>query len=444
MKRFCIFLTVIILIMSVVFISSCKEEAAEEEEVTAEEEEVTAEEEEEAAEEEEEEVVEQITVTYWHTMGDTEEVALNGLIEIFEEQNPNILIEATRMAYDDFKPALLTGIAGGVVPDTARLDIIWVPEFAEIGALVALDETMEGFDEIIANTFPGPTSTNFWKGHYYGLPQDTNTQVLVWNRQMLEEAGLSGPPETIEEFVEDGALLSNPDEEIYSYAMGGTYFWAPAPIFYAAGGEITDPDITTATGYVNGEKSVAAFQALVDMYKDGSLSPLLLGGGGVGVFEGLATNKYAMIIEGPWAQPILNSDFPEFEVNFALVPRGSDVTTSSVVGGQDVVIFEGSQHKDEAMVWAKFLLSEEAQLTMGETGAIPTLSTVQGNERLPEYYDVFMEQLKTAKARLPHPKWSEMDNAINNAYQYMLRDEKTVQQALDDAAEEINGLIAGE
>lgn len=383
-------------------------------------------------------------VTYWHTMGDVEEEALNKVIEMFEEQYPNIKIKPTRMAYDDFKPALLIGIAGEVVPDTARLDIIWVPEFAEIGALVALDEEMEGFDEIIASTYPGPTSTNFWKGHYYGLPQNTCTQVLVWNKQMFEEAGLSGPPETIDEFVKYAAMFSNPDEEIYGYTMGGTYFWAPASIFYAMGGEITDSGITTATGYINGEKSVAAYQVLVDMYRDESLSPLLLGGGGIGAFEGLATGKYAMIIEGPWAHPILKSDYPEFEVNFALVPRGPDVTTSSVVGGENVVIFEGSQNKDEAMLWAKFLLSEESQLTMGEAGTMPTLTTVQGNERLPEYYDVFMEQLKTAKARLPHPKWAEMDNVINNAFQYMLRDEKTVQQALDDAAEEINRLIIEE
>ncbi|TKJ47394.1 hypothetical protein CEE34_04160 [Candidatus Aerophobetes bacterium Ae_b3a] len=100
-----------------------------------------------------------------------------------------------------------------------------------------------------------------------------------------------------DEFVEDAAMFSNPDEEIYGYTMGGTYFWAPASIFYAMGGEVTDSGITTATGYINGEKSVAAYQALVDMYRDESLSPLLLGGGGIGVFEGLATgkNSYAVV-----------------------------------------------------------------------------------------------------------------------------------------------------
>ena len=388
-----------------------------------------------------EEVVEKVTVTYWHTMSDAEVEALDKVIAMFENQHPNIKIEPTRMAYDDFKPALLTGIAGEVVPDTARLDIIWVPEFSEIGALVALDEEMDDFKEIITNTFPGPTSTNFWKGHYYGLPQDTNTQVIVWSKQRFEEVGLSEPPETMDEFVKYAALLSNPAEEIYGYTMGGTYFWAPAPIFYSMGGQITDPEITTASGYINGEKSVAAFQLLVNMYKDSSLSPYLISGGGVSPFDGIVSGQYGIIIEGPWTYDILKADHPEFEPNFALVPKGPDGTTSSVVGGQNVVVFTGSEHKEEAMEWARFLLTEEAQLTMAERGVIPTLSTIQGSERLPEYFDVFMEQLKTAQARLPHPKWSEMDNVINNAYQYMLRDEKTVKQALDDAADEINKLI---
>jgi ABC-type glycerol-3-phosphate transport system substrate-binding protein len=36
-----------------------------------------------------------------------------------------------------------------------------------------------------------------------------------------------------------------------------------------------------------------------------------------------------------------------------------------------------------------------------------------------------------------------MDNAINNAYQRILRGEQTVQEALDQAATEINALISG-
>jgi multiple sugar transport system substrate-binding protein len=79
---------------------------------------------------------------------------------------------------------------------------------------------------------------------------------------------------------------------------------------------------------------------------------------------------------------------------------------------------------------------------MAEVGVIPTLSSLAGDSALPDYFDIFMQQLETAQARVPHPKWSDMDNAINNAFQRVLRDEQTPQEALDQAAEEINTLLS--
>jgi multiple sugar transport system substrate-binding protein len=94
------------------------------------------------------------------------------------------------------------------------------------------------------------------------------------------------------------------------------------------------------------------------------------------------------------------------------------------------------------MEWARFLLSEQAQLKMAERGVIPTLKPLAGDPALPDYFGVFMQQLETAQARVPHPQWGDMDSAINNAFQRMLRDEQTVQEALDQAAEEIDALLA--
>ena len=382
---------------------------------------------------------EPVTITYWHTMSDPETEQLEKVVAAFEVANPGITVETTRFAYDDFKPALLTGIAGDAAPDTARMDIAWVSEFANEGALMQLDGVMPGFDEIAEGTFPGPLSTNYWQGHYYGLPQNTNTQVLLWHEGAYGEAGLSGPPETMDEFASVVCQLTKGEEQ-YGYALGGTYFWAPAPIFYSMGGQIVDEGITTASGYINGEQSVAAFTLLTDLFNDGCISPNLLGGG-IGTADGHATGLYANIIDGPWMVDIYKGQYPDFAVNFALIPNGPDGTTSSVVGGEDVVIFDGTANADAAMKWAAYLLSEESQLMMAEVGVIPTLKSVIGDESLPEYFAIFLEQLQTAQARVPHPKWSDMDNAINNAFQRMLRGEQTPQEALDQAADEINALL---
>lgn len=380
------------------------------------------------------------TVTYWHTMSDPETAQLDNVIAAFQAANPSITIEPTRFAYGDFKAALLTGLAGDEGPDTARLDIIWVPEFAELGALEQLDGVMPGFDAIASQTFPGPLATNRWNGHYYGLPQNTNTQVLLWNSEVFEAAGVSGPPATLDEFAEVACSLSDASNEKYGFALGGTYFWAPAPVFYSMGGQVVDADITTATGYTNGEASVAAFTLLNDLHSDGCLSPNLLGGG-IGTADGHATGAYAMITDGPWMVDIYAGNYPDFEVRFALVPTNAEGDTSSVVGGEDVVLFVDADAPDAAMTWMSYLMSEESQKMMAEVGVIPTLSGLVGDADMPDYFDVFLDQLQTAQARVPHPGWSDMDNAINNAFQRMLNGDQSPQEALDQAANEINEIL---
>ena len=382
---------------------------------------------------------EPVTISYWHTMSDPETEQLEKVVAAFETANPGVTVETTRYAYDDFKSALLTGLAGGAAPDTARMDIAWVSEFADQDALMQLDGNMPGFDDIAAQTFPGPLSTNFWQGHYYGLPQNTNTQVLLWNKEIFDAAGITEPPATMAEFADIACTLTEGETQ-YGYALGGTYFWAPAPIFYAMGGEIVDEGITTADGYINGSESVAAFTMLKELFDQDCISPNLLGGG-IGTADGHATGLYAMIIDGPWMVDIYAGNYPDFEVNFAPVPTGADGSTSSVVGGEDVVIFAGSDSADAAMKWTAFLLGEESQKMMAEVGVIPTLSSLIGDPALPDYFDVFLTQLATAQARVPHPAWSDMDGAINNAFQRMLRGDQTPQEALDQAAVEINALL---
>ncbi len=386
-----------------------------------------------------EETVEEAVVTYWHTMSDAEAAQLETVIAAFEEANPGITVEATKYAYDDFKSAIITSLSGGSGPDTARMDIAWVSQFAEDETLLKLSDEMANFDEIAATVFEGPLSTTYWEDGYYGLPQNTNTQVLLWNRELFEAAGLDAPPSTMDEFKEYAKMIADTSDDVYGYALGGTYFWAPAPIFYTMGGKVTDPDITTATGYVNSAESVAAFTLLKEMYDEGSISPNLLGGG-IGTSDGLATNLYGMIIDGPWMVDIYAGQYPDFEVNFAMMPT-QDGYTSSVVGGEDVVAFYDTDAKEASLKWIEYLLSEESQVAMAQVGVVPTLKSLVGSDKVPEYFDIFMQQLETAQARVPHPAWGEMDGAINNAFQRILNGDQTVQEALDQAADEINELL---
>ena len=136
-----------------------------------------------------------------------------------------------------------------------RSDIIWVPELANLGVLQPLDTTLPDFKSISSKVFAGPLATNFWKGHYYGLPLDTNTRIWVYSPLAMQAAGVSAPPKTFAQLQSDSATAKG--KGAYLYAESGTSCWNICPWIWSNGGSITNGTYTKATGFLNGPKAVA-------------------------------------------------------------------------------------------------------------------------------------------------------------------------------------------
>jgi len=306
-----------------------------------------------------------VTITFWHSYNEVSpenEMLTGTLIPMFEAKHPNIKVESLSVPYGEFRQKLLTSMAGGVAPNLIRADIIWVPELANLGALAPLDEIMPDFNTYKEKVFSGPLSTNFWNGHYYGLPLDTNTRVWFWNKEMYDAAGIAAPPKTIDDVLAQCAAIKALGEDKYVFADGGTYAWAVLPWIWSFGGAITDPDVTTATGYLNGPETVQAYEFLLKFYKDGCMAPSVLGSG-VDAGTGYAQDLYANYIDGPWMYPIYEGQFPDKQLHATLMPAGAGGSVS-VVGGEDIVVLQQSPNKDAALEFIRFTLSPEYQTKM--------------------------------------------------------------------------------
>ena len=384
------------------------------------------------------------SVVFWNGYGaDGQEITTfrEEVLPAFQEMYPNVEVETQEIPYNDLRQKLVTGIAGGVLPDVLRADIIWVPEFADQDILLALDEEMPDFDELAAQVFPGPLSTNKWGDHYYGLPLDTNTRIIFANDAVLEAAGISEMPATIEEFEAAMATVRETlGEDVYGYAEGGTGAWSVLPWIWTMGGAVTDEGLTTASGYLNGEGTVAAVTMLKGWLDQGWMSPSILGGG-TATSEQFGNDQTATILEGPWMPGIFNAQFPELSFSFVPVPAGP-AGSQSVVGGEDIVVFNTTENKDAALAFVRHMLSEESQLAMGKVGQMPVLSSLVGHADLPDTYPTFMQQLETANARTPVPAWPKIDEAISNAVLKALRGDMEIQAAMDEAAGIVDGLLA--
>ncbi len=388
-----------------------------------------------------------VTVKFWHTYNETSpenEMLTKTLIPEFEKDHPGITIESVPYPYDQFRQTMLTALAGEEGPDLARLDIIWTPEFAKQGVLAPLSDVLPDFQTYADKVFPGPLSTNMYDGKYYGLPLDTNTRVFLWNETVYKDAGLDAPPKTIDELTAQCDKV----KDNFVFSDGGTSGWNVLPWIWSFGGDIVSPDQTTATGYLNGDKTIAAYQFLADMTKKGCFSDGMTGSGfdsGANYF----TNKVSAILDGPWMFPIAAGQYPDFKIQTALVPAG-DGGSISVVGGEDIVLFANTvkdeARKNAALEFLKFTQSDEYQLKMSETGQLTVLPALLENDYFKNhpYYGVFLEQLKTARARLPNPNWTAIEEVLSNAGQQILLGEMTPKEALDAAVDEINPLLAGQ
>ena len=375
-------------------------------------------------------------ITFWHNYNnDGPEIRQidSVVIPAFQRKCPNITVEATYQTYTGWHDQLVTAIAGGGLPDVMRMDIIWTPEFAALGALAEVGG-MSGFDAIKASAFPGPMATNAHKGKYYGVPLDTNTQVLIYNTNLVPTA-----PKTLDEVKTAAKTMKGTGQ--WGLGLMGSEDWNVLPWFWTAGGSVTDDAITKASGSLDSAASIAALQWLVDLKNDGLFGPSATGGS-PDAWGGFQSAKYGMISDGPWFFPIIGTAMGPNVVP-ATMPTGPGGSIS-VIGGENMVIFKSSQNQEAAWAFSRFMLSDEAQMDMAAVGQIPVTESAAASKAVASvpYLAPYIEQLKTAKPRPVTPAWAKMHPILNDAFDAALRGKKTAAEALHEAAALIDPLLA--
>ncbi len=386
-----------------------------------------------------------VTLTFWGTYGNggnkTQTDALSQtIIPAFEKANPNIKINYVDIPYDQLLQKLTTSAAGGELPDLVRSDIGWVPKFAALKVFAQLDGKLPNFDTLSADNYPGSLATNKYGDHYYGLPLDTNTRVLITNDAALKEGGVSTPPATFDDLKADAAKLAA--KKISVFADSGLQGWNVYPWIWSAGGQVTSPDLTKATGYLNSPQSVAGVQMLVDLYKQGAIPNLIIGNkGAVQTSDGLPKANYANILDGPWMTGIWAGQYPKFKPTYSQVPAGPGGSIS-VVGGEDINMTTSSKHQDAAMKFIAFTQTADYQIAMAKTGQMSVVKSLDSQEAsaVPAFAP-FIKQLQTARPRPSVPQAPAIDTALQNELTKAFQGSESVQQALDNAAKTIDPLL---
>lgn len=383
-----------------------------------------------------------VTIEFWHnySASDGQIAVLEALIEDFEAENTGIEVEHVYMEWANLKNSVVLGAQTGVLPDVLRGDIAFVPQFQSLNALLAMD-TFDDYDTVRQTVLAQPNSSNLMDGTYYGIAANTNTKILFYNETLLEAAEVDVPTTLDEVWLAAQALTEG---DVIGMVEPWTGIWNVGPYIWSEGGEVLSPDNSTATGYINSATNVAVIQKLADLYAAGALAGPSMDPGAVGDTDGWAAGTYALQLDGPWRGASNNA--AGITYGATPLPAGS-AGSVSVLGGENFMMFEASSDPRQEAAWkfVKFMVSKDAQVEMAKVGQMPVnleaLEDPEAIEAMP-LLPVFAEALLTARARPVIPEWSEVENIIAAKVALAITGEKTVQTALDEAAAEIDALLA--
>jgi arabinogalactan oligomer/maltooligosaccharide transport system substrate-binding protein len=325
-------------------------------------------------------------LTWWDTSDPTNEgPAFQKLIERFNEEYPDVTIDYQSVPFGETQNKFKTAAeSGSGAPDILRAEVAWVPEFASLGYLYALDGTalLEDSDDFLET----PMSSNVYDGKTYGVPQVTDTLALLYNKKLLEQAGIDAPPTTWEELKQASATIKQETGVDGAYLHAAGYF--ALPFMYGEGGDLVDVDAEEIV--VNSEANVTGLTTAQDLTKSPGIAKPVAGDEAYGTMMSLFTEgKVAMIVNGPWEVRNI-SDAPKFggfeNLGVAPVPAGS-AGAGAPVGGHNYVIWSGMDEAkaDAAIAFVQFMSSAESQAFIAEElGLLPTRSSAY---ELPEVTD---------------------------------------------------------
>jgi multiple sugar transport system substrate-binding protein len=116
------------------------------------------------------------------------------VVDLYDQQHPDIVIEAETIGWDDYWPKMATQASGRNMPDVVQMDYRYLFEYARRQQLEPLDDygdllDLSQFDESFLNS--GRVG-----GQLYAVPWTSNSIACFYDQEKLTELGITMPDHT--------------------------------------------------------------------------------------------------------------------------------------------------------------------------------------------------------------------------------------------------------
>ncbi len=369
----------------------------------------------------------------------------------FEANNPDIKVVMEYLGYDYVHDKIVTGMAAKPPAyDAAMIDVIWPDEFIKNGYL--LDVTNRVTADMKTNMFPAAWNGVTRNGKIYGMPWLMDVKYFMYNKEILQKAGISAPPKTWEELVDQANIIKQKKlaefPVIWSWNQKEGVVCDFTVLLFGNGGAFLDAN---GKPVFNNEKGVQILTWMKQTIDDGLSNPSSISSDENAVEADFLAGKSAFAVnwlfqysdsnDATKSQIVGQAAFAPMPVFAAGAAAG--IKGSSVDGSSSFAVMATTPYPDQTWKFLTYLASNAVQTKYSaemlpvwqndfQGDALTTLLAATPTN--PVTVPAFLAQFPYANERPTVSYYNEGSAALQLAIQEALTGVKTPQQALDEAA----------
>lgn len=305
-------------------------------------------------------VDEDVEISFWHTMGQTNMETLNGMITKFNEKFPHIKVtHAAQGGYDDIKTKISAAIPAGTTPTMAYCYPDHVAEYMEAGAVEEMTPYIDsptiglGVEDGTEATGKSDFINAYWQegstystSGVYSLPFSKSTEVLFYNKTFFDANGLDVPT-TWDEFETVAAQIKAINSKVIPLGYD-----SDANLFITMCQQYGIP-YTSATGdhyLFNNAQAKAMVQKLKDWHTNGLITTMGTSPNSAYTSTQFVAGSLMMTI-GSTGGTTYNDAGSSFDVGVAAIPQASETTKSVISQGPSIVFFKRATQAQKNAAW---------------------------------------------------------------------------------------------
>lgn len=298
-------------------------------------------------------------------------------VEQYNKDNTDGIEIDYQMYTDNYIQTLDMALATQEGPDIFQDGLGAMIKYIPAGYVEPLDEYLTDEEKNHFGEGAFVDTVNMFEGRIFSLPATGTTTRLIYNKGIFERAGITTPPTTLDEMVEDARIITDKlgGEGIYGY---GQNMKSPASalsrsidfILQRSGGNRTGFDFAT------GKFSFAGYKPILEAYKTMFTESIAFPGCESLDIDPLRTQfaagKIGMYISYSHAEPgVYANQFPTTEDwSVAQLPTidGTVKGTQPLLGGTWYCMNSGGMNKEKTWKVMQFLYGDEIQKGYHEAG----------------------------------------------------------------------------